>query len=334
MELRRLNLTQWEDALPQSSFNPFHTPGALSVIDEFAAGDLQLYGGFKGEQAVGLFPAFVNGRTIGRTVVSPPPALAIPRLGPILVPNSPKQRKRERVNRKFTDVILDALDVDSRRTLFRVICPTTYTDPRPYLWNDFEVKPEFTYRIDVNSASTDDLLMSFSKSLRKEIREGMDYGLSVDIEGVDAARVIYDSLDAIYESQDREFSPPWPYVQDMVKAMGDRCRIYVLRDPSGKFLNGMITLYSNNSVYSWLGGMRGEYEEISTNSLVKWGMLRDLVEDPPFESVRYWDMVGANTAHLCRYKSAFGGAIVPYYRIETAGKSMDLAKQAYQLIRS
>jgi hypothetical protein len=45
-----------------------------------------------------------------------------------------------------------------------------------------------------------------------------------------------------------------------------------------------------------------------------------------------YDLVGANTEHLCRYKSKFGGELVPYYTVESSGLAMDAAKGAYGLV--
>ncbi len=62
-------------------------------------------------------------------------------------------------------------------------------------------------------------------------------------------------------------------------------------------------------------------------------MLTDLLEDPPVDSVRRYDLSGANTRRLCEYKSGYGGRLVPYYRVESTGVPMAVAKRAYQLVK-
>lgn len=333
MELRQVDVTEWDDALPSSGFEPFHTATGLSLLDEYAPGDLQLYGGFKGEQAIGLFPAFVNERAVGRTVVSPPLSMAVPRLGPIVTPNSPKQRKQEQVTTRFTEAVLEALEVDSQRTLVHLLLSTTQPDPRPYIWNGLTVAPEFTYLLDVEGRTLDDLLAGFSRDLRKDINRGADLDVSVDVEGVDAARVVYDDVAERYREQGESLGVPWPFVRDVVTSFDERCRVYVARDGDDEFRNGMIFLYSNDAVYSWFGGTRDTVDSVSTKSLVQWRMLTDLVEEPPIESVTRYDLSGANTERLCRYKSAFGGSLAPYYRVESGGATMKLAKRAYQAVK-
>lgn len=333
MDVRLLDHQEWSDALPEAGFEPFHTLAGLSVLDDHAEGELRLYGGFKGQHPVGLWPSFVREQGVGRAVLSPPPSMAVPRLGPIVMAESPKQRKREKVNRTFTGEVLDRLDVDSNRTLFHGVVSTTYGDPRPFTWAGLDVEPAFTYHVDVTSRTTDDLLSSFSRDLRKDLTRAEDLDVTVEREGVEGARPVHDDVVARYEAQGETFGPTWPYVRDAVEAFGDRCRVYVARDPDGEFLNGMIFLYSNDAAYSWMGGTKANYESVATKSLVQWAMLTDLVEDPPFESIERYDMTGANTERICRYKAAFGGRLVPYYVVESGGATMDLAKRAYRMVR-
>lgn len=333
MDVRRLDLSEWSEALPNTGFEPFHLPEALEVLDRYAPGELHLYGGFKGDRAAALLPVFVHDRAVARTIQSPPPSLGIPRLGPIVMSASPKQRKQEKVNRTFTEDVLDRLDADARGTLFRMLGSTTYVDPRPYVWAGFAVGPEFTYHLDIDSTTTDDLLSGFSRDLRKDVRKGEELDVTVGVEGAEAAEDVHESVAARYDEQGKTFGLSRSYVLDVIAALDERSRVYVARGPDEEFLNGMIFLYSNDAVYSWMGGIRGDYEGVSTKSLVQWEMLTDLVESPPVESVHRYDLSGANTERLCRYKAAFGGTLVPYYNVESTGTSMDVAKKAYQLVK-
>ncbi|XVH33585.1 GNAT family N-acetyltransferase (plasmid) [Haloferacaceae archaeon DSL9] len=332
MRLEQLTLDDWTEQLPDSGFEVFHTPEALSVLDEHTAGDLHLFGGFKGQQAIALLPLFVRRRSVGAAVTSPPPGRNVPRLGPILMPTSPKRRKQEKVNREFAELVVDELDLEASTTLFRMVCHTDYLDPRPYVWNGFDLDTSFTYMLDVDEKAPDELLASCSKSLRREIRDARELDLTIEDEGVSGAREIYGETVDRYEEQDRSFPASWAYVRDLVKALDERCRAYVVRSPDGEFLTGITVLYSNDAAYFWQGGTRGTYENVTVNSLLHWRIVEDLVEDPPIESVGAYDLMGANTERLCRYKSKFGAELVPYYVVESGGAPMEMAKRAYGLV--
>lgn len=328
-----MDLDEWGEALPERGFDVFHTPEALAVLDDHAPGELRLYGGFKGQHVVGLLPLFVRETVVGRAALSPPPSMGVAHLGPLLMPNSPKRRKRENANLSFTEAVLDRLDVGSPLTLFRMICTPSYPDPRPYGWADLDVEPSFTYVLDVGSSSPDDLLSSFTRSLRRDIRKEEELGVTIDVEGLDAARQEYEKIASRYAQQDEPPPITWEYTRDLVEALGDRCRVYAARAPDGEFLSAIIALYSNDAASYWAGGTRASYENVSVNSLLHWRIITDIAEDPPLGTVRKYDLLGANTERLCQYKSKFGADLVPYFNVESNGLTMDLAKRAYQLVR-
>ena len=334
MRLDTLSLEEWGEALPSAGFEPFHAPEALGVVGDHAEGDLRLYGAFKGEQPVGLFPAVVRERSVGTAVLSPPPGFAIPQLGPLVMPASPKRRKREKVNSAFAEALVEELGVDGSLTLFRTICNVAFPDPRPFVWNDLSLDTQFTYRLDVGDDDPDELLSACSKSLRREIRDARDLDVTVETEGREGTRAVFERTAARYAEQDRAFGLTWPYVRELTEAMRevDRCRTYVARDADGEFLTGVIALFSNDAAYYWLGGARTTHEGVSVNSLVHWTMVEDIAAGEPRESVHAYDLMGANTERLCRYKSKFPADLAPYYVVESGGPGMDVAKRAYNLV--
>ncbi len=333
MRVERLTLSEWESALPDSGFEVFHLPAALETLDEHAPGDLRLFGGFKGDRPVGLLAAFVRRRTVGSAVVSPPPGFGVPALGPLVMPASPKVRKRESVNRTFADEVLSELAVGSPRTLVRMVCSPTYPDPRPFMWEGLDVEPAFTYVLDVGEQSPDEVLSGFSKGLRREIRNGRDLEVDVAVEGLSAARQVFEDTRDRYREQSEDFPLEWPYVRDLVDALGDRARTYVARGPGGDFLGGITVLYSNDAAYFWQGGAKASFDGVSVNSLLHWAIVEDVATAPPVPSVTKYDLVGANTQRLCRYKAKFGADLVPYHVVESSQPWMGAVKKAYEFVK-
>ncbi len=331
MEVRRLDLEEWDQHLPTTGFGAFHPASALSALDRHTDAELRLLGGFKGEEAVGLLPVFIKQNAVGRAALSPPPSLAVPHLGPLMMPTSPKRRKIERVNRDFTAGVIDDLDVQSRRTLFRMVGGPGYADPRPYTWADLDVQPRFTYVLSVRQ-DLDDLLGQFSRDLRSDIRNAEDLDLTISVEGTDAAERIARDVAERYREQGQ--TPPFTieYVRDLVESLGDRARNYVARDPDDEYLGGLIILYSNDRANFWQGGVSRNYDGLSVNSLLHWRVIKDIAAGIPIESVDGYDLVGANTERLCTYKAKFGADLVPYYVVESDGRGMGMAKRAYQVL--
>lgn len=333
MRLERLSLSEWGSALPSDGFEPFHAPEALSVLDAYTDAEMHLLGGFKGQQPVALLPLFDRSSSVGSVLGSPLPGSGAGRLGPILMPTSPKRSKYEKINRTFAELVVDETGADARSTLFRMVCNVDYPDPRPYTWEGFDVETSWTYRLAVDEPA-DALLQAASKSLRREITDARDLDVTVGREGLEGARAVYDETRRRYAEQGRQLSTSWPYVRDLVEEMqaDDRARVYVARDDRGRFLTGVTVLYSNDAGYYWQGGTRTVHEGVALNSLVHWKVVEDIAEDPPRESVTTYDLLGANTERLCRYKSKFGSELTPYYVVESSGPGMAAAKKAYELV--
>lgn len=331
MEIRDVTLEEWEQLLPNSGFDAFHAPEALSVVDRYADGDLQLLCGFRGEQPVGLFPAFVRDRWPVRIVLSPPPGLAIPYLGPLVMQTSPKQRKREKLNERFSEAVLEAVGADERRTLFGMGSSPTYTDPRPYAWAGLGVVPRFSYVLDLDGRAAEDVLASFTSDLRSEIRKGEDLDLSTEIEGPEEAKLVCRDLEERYVEQGLSYPTPESFSADVVSALGNRARVYVARTPEGKYLGGITVLYSNEKAIFWQGGSKANYENVSVNSLLHWEVIEDILDDPELDSVDRYDLGAVTNRRISRFKSKFNPELVQYYEVKST--AISIAKRAYSIRR-
>ena len=332
LRLATLSLSEWDEHLPDAGFEAFHTAEGLSVLERHSPYELHLFGGFRGDQLVALLPLFRRQGPLGTTAVaSPPPGMGVPSLGPLLLEPSPKRSKRERVNGAFTSAVLDALDLDAR-SLFFQLCSPTYGDPRPYRRHGLSIEPAFTYRIRVEGRDPEDLLASFSRSRRREIRDVRKSDVTVERGGIEGCQRIYEATRRRYAEQGEQFWGDWAYVSDVVESLGERARVYCARDGSGEHLGGVVALYSNDAAYFWLGGSKTSREDICVNSLLHWEILTDIATDPTIPSVAAYDLVGAATERLSRYKSKFGPDLVPYYKVTSHPLKMRLAEAAYRFV--
>ncbi len=332
MEVHSVGLEEWGAVLPDEGFEVFHTPAALSVLDEHTDGRMELLVGYKGDHAVAVCPAFVVDRAVGRLVTSPPPSMGVPGLGPLVTPNSPKRRKVERANRRFAAGIREELALDERTTLFRIACSPSYGDPRPYIWAEDAVDVSFTYRLDLADRTAEAALADASKSFRRSVRDGRALDRPVVVGDLDDTRAVFEQTRARYEEQDRGFTLEWPYVRDLVTALDERARTYVLRDEDGTVVSGVVVLYSNDYALYWLGGTRAEYDGTSVNAAIHWRIVEDVADDPPVASVSGYDLMGADTERLAKYKSKFGADLVAAYEMESGGAPTAVAKRLYEAV--
>ena len=333
MEIRTLTLDEWGDVVAQTDAGPFHQPATLAVLDRYEPGELQLLGGYRGQEPVGLFPVFVRELFSFRFVVSPPPGLSVPWLGPVLIPSSPKQRKREKLNEEFTEAALGALDTDDFRTLFGMVSPPQYVDPRPYLWTGHTVDPRFNVVLDLADRQSEELLNAFTRDLRKEIRKGDDLGIEIKLGGpTEAARVTDDLADRFAE-QGLTFETPQALARELATEAEAHTRVYVARDPAGSYLGGITLLYANGDAIFWQGGTKANYEGVSINSLLHWAIIEDILREQELASVERYHFGNGLNRRIARYKSKFDATPVVNYEIKStlmvAVRKVHTAKQRF-----
>ena len=331
MRIEELGVDEWGNVLPERGFGVFHTPEALTVLDHHSPGELRLFGGFRGEEPIGLFPVHIRSNLGARLLTSPPLGFGIGRLGPVLMPSSPKQQKQESTNKEFVREVLDAADADGALTLLRMACSTRYTDPRPFSWSGFDITPLFTYRLDLSDTESDPLLDSFSRDLRTDIRKRDEVEFTIRTAGMDAAGHTYQSVTSRYSDQDLRVPLTWEFVRDLLESLDEeRSRVYVAETTDGEFISGMILLYSNDTAYFWKGGAKAEGWSVSPNSLLHWRVIEDILTDPELASIEAYDLYTANNERLVDYKSRFGGSLTGYYVVESNNVATTVAKKLYR----
>lgn len=331
MHIETLTYSEWETALPSTGFEWAHAPETLRVLEDHVTGDLRLYGGFNGEELVGLLPVVVRTELFATAVISPPPGYGIPQLGPILMPASPKQRRQEIVNREFTDALLETVSSHAPLTLVGLSCSTDYTDPRPYRWAGFDVETRFTYQRPLADTTPECVLQSFSRDARREIRDAKDAGFTVSRQDLEGARDVYNAYKARRNEQGDNYPVPWEYIRDLVAALEERVRVYVAETSDGEFVSGVTVVFSNDEAYFLQGGTRVDHLDVSANALLHWRIFEDVLTDPALSSIVRCDLGNANTEPLAHYKSKYGAEPVPHYLIKSS-TLVNLAQKAYEMI--
>lgn len=285
---------------------PFHQPAFLEVLDRYAGADLHLLVGRDEFGPVGLFPIFEA--TVGpvTTTFSPPPGMGMYQLGPVLFDEDADDYVRcESRNRRFLDACFGWISDVLQPSYFHVRAHPEYVDPRPFRWNGFELHSRFTYSVDLDRPA-DELLKAFSSDARRNVRDCEDV-CTVRVGGVDAIEWILARVEERYAAQGKPFSIDPAFVADLYESLPDgQVRPYVCK-VDGERRGGMVALEYADTIYRWQGGVKPD-AELPVNDFLDWRIMRDARE----RGVERYDLVGANTARLCEYKSKFDPSLVHY----------------------
>lgn len=309
IEVTRLNSDdgrQWNRYLERSAeAMPFHRHEALEVIACESDTRLHLLVGFKGQEPVGLLPLFEKRKGPLKSlqyVMSPPTMIQVPYLGPLLLTDGQlKQRKAESWHREFIGNCTDWIEAHFDLDYVDIRTQDRYGDVRPFIWNDFDVEPMYTYVLDI-TPDEDELLDKFSSDARSNIRGADEDDYTVEEGDEQSIRRIIEQVQNRIECVDEDYHGIDPqFGVDLYRAMPEgSVRPYEI-EVAGEYASGGITLESHDTVYRWQGFPKSS-ADFPVNDVLDWFVIRRAAERG---RTRY-DFVGAMRPRLCSYKAKFG----------------------------
>ena len=325
------DLERWNGYVERSPHgNPFHTYEALQVMAKHSRSKLHPLVGFKGQEAVGIFPIFEITKGPVSAVFSPPPGLLASYLGPALLNmDKLKQRKAERRHKRFVNGCMDWLDAEIDPKYMHVRTDGRYGDLRPLLWQGFRASPRYTYVVDL-TVGEDALFDGFSSDARSNIRSGRDADVDLVVEegGRSDIRRIISKVQSRYDAQDKQYPLTADFVVDLYEATPPgTVRPYVCR-VDGEFQGGMIALEDDDTIYRWQGGAKHD-ADLPINDIVDWRIITDAID----RGIETYDLVGANKERLCGYKAKFSPTLRTYYEMERGTRSMNVVSNLYKRFR-
>jgi hypothetical protein len=325
------DIERWNDYVERSPQGTlFHEYEALEVLADHSGGRLHPLIGFKGQEPVGLFPVFEIRKQLVTTAFSPPPHLRVPYLGPAFLNMAKlKQRKRERRRQQFVDGCFEWLRSELSPKYAHVRTGTTFSDARPFKWNEYDVTPGYTYAVDLTPGE-EDLLMTFSGDARSNVRNADGDAYEISEGGPDAIRRIVDQVRKRYESQGIGFDPTAEFVVDLYdRTENGHVRPYAL-SVDGEFVGGILALEYGDRVSRWQGGVRTDADvDVPTNDLLDWRIMTDGID----RGVSTYDLVGADTRRINKYKAKFNPELATYYSVERGKWGMQKFAHLYKSIK-
>ena len=319
--------TAWDDYVAQSpGTNPFHQWAGLEAVADYSGWTLHPLVGYNGDQPIAVLPLYERSTGRRTLVRSPPGMLESFPLGPAFFNlDQTKQRKAERYRTEFVDAVEDWMAEELQPSYVHIRAESAVSDVRPFHWNGYESTPHYTYVVDL-TPDPDDLLASFSRDARTNIRDAEEEGATVREGGVDEVRKIIRQVERRHHEQDEPYAMSVPFVADCYERLPEgQVRPYVV-EQGGEQVTGMVTLEYGDTVYRWQGGVKYG-GNVPATDLLDWHIMQAARD----RGVERYDLVGANMRRLCGYKAKFSPDPVVYYNLKRQGRLHQLATDAKSL---
>lgn len=301
---------EWDEVVDRSPHATlFHTWKFLKIMEKHTPSKLYPLIGMKGTTPIGVYPLFFQKRFFLKTVFSPPPHCAVPYLGPLILDyDKLKQSKKESLFIDFQKAVDDFISSELRAHYVSIATPPGLDDSRPLRWANYGIRPMYNYLLDIGQG-TDYVWNQVNKKLRQDINRTGKKGVVVVGGSKEDIKFVYDSLSARYEKQEKIVTTPKEYLMDIFDSFHpNNLKIFIARYQD-ELVGGMIDIYYNNKVTSWIGNSKTDITGLAVNDLVQWSA----IEHACMQGFKHYEEVGANTPRLIQYKSKFNPELSLYF---------------------
>ena len=247
----------------------FHTWKCLKIIEKYSKTKLYPLIAQNGTGPIGCIPLFYQEKLWMRLLFSPPPHVALSRLGPVLAGyDGLKQYKKESNAIEFQRCVDDFISQISPDYLaFSSAC---LQDSRCYKWSGYCVEPTYNYVYYLDSG-LDKVWSDIRRNTKQDIKRAQRRGLSVREGNSEDMVRIYELLVKRYAEQGIKTNVSKEYLLKMYEALHPpNLRVFVV-EREGDVISGSIDVYFKDRVISWIGNAKAAEH---ANDLLSWECLK------------------------------------------------------------
>jgi hypothetical protein len=197
-------------------------------------------------------------------------------------------------------------------------------DIRSFLWQNWEEKVKYTYRLDLDG--TESIWNKFRKSTQKHLRRAEET-LKVE-DSADIGRI--GELYRRALSERGKTGTPEAMSMKMVSLLIESgIAIAAIAVENGADAALLVRVSDSNSVYAWVGGTLPDKSHLYADSFLIWDIIKRYSG-----KIKRFDLMGANIPSVAWFKKGFGGVLTPYYVTECySSKTVRTAFNLYSGIR-
>ena len=268
---------------------------------------VRIYGMFDdGNRLFGGFYLHRRRYPLFKVVENPPHT---PVMGLFFENRSANKANAASFTKKVVQEIADFLD-NLGAHLLMISVPRGLQDMQPFIWRKFKVVPHYTYVVDL-AASEESLLQNMSPERRNDLTRAARDGI-VSEKITDPAIV----RDLVRKSFDRQSKVSDAVFLDKVLSGfandGNSFAFAAFRE--GRPIAVSFCLHDKRTAYYLLGGYDPENRHHGAGALAVWDSIRHAKR----LGLQEFDFEGSMVESIEKYFRAFGGDLVPYYRVNKA----------------
>jgi len=267
----------------------------------------------KGDNLIAGFHLYFKKSKGIKFVMDPP---FTPLIGPMIPVKSEKYIAQLNFQKSVLTVISDYLAGFNSRTLVSCSFSPEINDTQPFIWNSFNVTPNYTYIIDLKLSEPEvwELMESEKKAtIRKAEKDGVEVRLETDL------KVVYElvlmTFSRQYKKVDKEALKKILFEFANSNNSFAYCSYF-----GGQPVAVVFCVYDNNTVYNLLAGYDNKNKHRGAGAAALW----QAVKHAQVLERNHFDFEGSMQPQIERYFRGFGGRLVTYYKISKAKSPLKL----------
>jgi hypothetical protein len=216
-------------------------------------------------------------------------------------------RKQISTERKWLSELLKYLPLDD---FVQMCMHHNFKDWLPFRWNGFCQTTRYTYILNYENKTLDDLWNNVDAENRRIIKRATENGIRIEIT---------DNFDLIYHCQSlslqRQGLKLWiPYndiklLDEAVVKRGNRI-IFKAIDNMNQVHAALYIAFNKRSAYDLMDGSDTKFRNLGSHTLLLWEAVKYFRD-----KVEYFNFGGSDIQQIEKYIKGFGGTLTPYFHI-------------------
>jgi hypothetical protein len=273
---------------------------------------------------IGLMPIFIYNTPFVKMACSPAFGVENAYLGPILNNFLTLRSHRKQVLfYQFHNEVDNYLKTKMNVNYVTIHSSPGLSDPRPYIWSDYQVLPQYTYFIDLKQGKKI-IWDNFSRTLKQDINKVKKKGIYVEI----GSKKYVENIFGLLKKRNRVFSNIDYILEIFDNFESTNLKVFVAKHEN-EFLSGVVTISYKNKVSLWIGTPRNSYNGTTPNTLIYWEAINWAIEN----GYEYFEIIGASDIKYFMFKSKFNAELIPYYILKWYSPWLKFGKTIQQLFK-
>lgn len=191
--------------------------------------------------------------------------------------------------------------------------PNHITDTQPFIWDNFEVSPRYTYLLDL-SRSKEELKNNFGKGLKHSIKKMENTEFIYDFKMDEDTIGLIETSSLKGRGKDEKL-----VFKKLIQNLSGHSSAKVIKASDGQSVSVAVFLIAGNNAVYLFGGSRN-----SSGSVVGTAVIQKGIESFKENGMKVLDFEGSMIPGVEKYFRSFGGELVPMFNIKKTPKFLRL----------